>query len=138
MDLERKIELLEKFFDSSITKKMDDELNTNYHCYEETTADGYNVHVLKPTRDHDVSVSQNVYYYHHDLGHQIIELFEYYNTSIYVDEYLYDDLDLDNELFHLFEEYVDEIIDKLDVDITEEELNDLKEEYGIEEETETA
>jgi len=137
MDLERKIELLEKFFDSSITKKMDDELNTNYHCYEETTADGYNVHVLKPTRDHDVSVSQNVYYYHHDLGHQIIELFEYYNTSIYVDEYLYDDLDLDNELFHLFEEYVDEIIDKLDVDITEEELNDLKEEYGIEEETES-
>jgi hypothetical protein len=46
-------------------------------------------------------------------------------------------IDLDNELFHLFEEYVDEIIDKLDVDITEEELNDLKEEYGIEEETES-
>ena len=138
MDLERKIELLEKFFDSSITRKMDDELNTNYHCYEETTADGYTVHVLKPTRDHDVSVSQNVYYYHYDLGHQIIELFEYYNTSIYVEEFLYDDLDLDNELFHLFEEYVDEIIDKLDVDITEEELNDLKQEYGIEEETESA
>lgn len=138
MDLERKIELLEKFFDSSITKRMVDELNTDYHCYEETTADGYNVHVLKPTRDHAVSINQNVYYYTHDLGHQVVELFEYYNTSIYVEEYLYDDLDLDNELFHLFEEYVDEIIDKLDVDITEEELNDLKEEYGIEEETESA
>ncbi len=140
MDLERKIELLEKFFDSSITKKMNDELNTDYHCYEEMTADGYGVHVLKPTRENLMSVNDNVYYYHYDLGNQIIELFEYYNTTIYVDEYLYDELDLDNELFHLFEEYVDEIIDTLDVDIdiTEEELNDLKEEYGIEEETESA
>ena len=138
MDLERKIELLEKFFDSSITKKIDNELNTNYHCYEETTADGYSVYVLKPTRDQYVSVNENVFYYSHDLGRQIVELFEYYNTSVYVDEYLYDDLDLDNELFHLFEEYVDEIIENLDIEITEEELNDLKEEYGIEKETESA
>ncbi len=138
MDLERKIELLEKFFDSSITKNINDELNTDYHCYEETTADGYSVHVLKPTRDHSVSVNYNVYYYTHELGSQVVDLFEYYNTTIYVEEYLYDDLDLDNELFHLFEEYVEEIIDKLDVDITEKELNDLKEEYGIEEETENA
>ena len=103
MDLTRKIELLEKFFDSSITKKMDDELNTDYHCYEETTADGYSIHVLKPTRDRSVSINDNVFYYHHDLGHQVVELFEYYNTTIYVEEYLYEDLDLDNELFHLFE-----------------------------------
>ncbi len=60
-------------------------------CYTESTADGYDVYILKYTQD-ALSVCENVYYYDHDIAEQIMySLDENKVDSIYVDEHLYDD-----------------------------------------------
>ena len=137
MEDKRKIELLNDFFDSEITTRDDDSLNCNYSCYEETTADGYEIYVFTGCLNGPVSVNEEVYYYNHALPEEIIRVYEYNRTTIYIDEFLYDHLDLDKGLLVLFEEYVDEIVDN-DDSLTTEEVNELKEEYEIEERTESA
>ena len=138
MEEKRKIELLNGFFDSEITTEDNDVFNCDYSCYEETTADGYEVYVFTGSHDGPVSVSEEVYYYNTDLSDEIIKVYEYNRNVIHIDELLYDHLDLDHYLLGLFEEYVDEILDNND-SLSEIETKELKEEYEIEDkETETA
>ena len=60
-------------------------------CYSESTADGYDVYVLKYTKD-EMCIVENVYYYEHDIAEQIMySLDENKVDSIYIDEHLYDD-----------------------------------------------
>ena len=54
------------------------------------------------------------------------------NTTVFIDEYEYIDLYLEDDLLTEFTELVDEIIKEFEG--TEKELNYLKEEYGIEDE----
>ena len=138
MDKERKIELLNELFDSEITTKDNDVFNCDYACYEECTADGYEIYVFtcKSNNAGSVSVNEEVYYYNHDLGSVVVGCYENRNNVIHVDEFLYDHLDLDEELLNLFDEYLDELLENHD-GITEEEINELKEEYGIEDEETT-
>ena len=137
MEDKRKIELLNEWFESEISTKENDVFNCDYSCYEECTADGYEVFVLKSDKSGPVSVNEEVYYYDHSLHEAILEVYEYRRTTIYVDYYLYEHLDLESHLIGLFEEYVEEIVDN-DDSLTTEEVNELKEEYGIEERTESA
>ena len=138
MEEKRKIELLNDFFDSEITTENNDVFNCDYSCYEEITADGYEVYVFTGCPNGPVSVSQEVYYYDHALPEEIIKVYEYNRNVIHIDELLYDHLDLDHYLLGLFEEYVDEILDNND-SLSEIETKELKEEYEIEDkETETA
>lgn len=131
METKRKIEILNEFFDSEITTKDNDSLNCDYSCYEETTADGYEVYVFTGCPNGPVSVNEEVYYYNHALPEEIIRVYEYHRVTIYIDEFLYDHLGLDEGLLVLFEEYVDEIVDN-DDSLTKEEINELIEEYDIE------
>ena len=46
MQKKKKIKLLNDFFDSRVTTKENDSLTCDYICYEELTADGYEVFVF--------------------------------------------------------------------------------------------
>jgi|TARA_R100001530_G_scaffold96630_1_gene67145 hypothetical protein len=136
MQNKKKIKLLNDFFDSKVTTKENDSLTCDYICYEELTADGYEVFVFTNKVDgKGISVNEEVHYYNSNLAEEIIRVYEYHNKVIYVDEFLYDHLDIKEHLLGLFEEYVDEILDNND-SLSVKEINELKEEYGIEEETE--
>ena len=137
MQKKKKIKLLNDFFDSRVTTKENDSLTCDYICYEELTADGYEVFVFTDkVNGKGISVNEEVHYYNSNLAEEIIRVYEYHNKVIYVDEFLYDHLDIEEHLLGLFEEYVDEILDNND-SLSVKEINELKEEYGIEEETET-
>ncbi len=136
MQNKKKIKLLNDFFDSRVTTKENDSLTCDYICYEELTADGYEVFVFTDkVNGKGISVNEEVHYYNSNLAEEIIRVYEYHNEVIYVDEFLYDHLDIEEHLLGLFEEYVDEILDN-DDSLSIKEINELKEEYGIEEETE--
>jgi len=136
MQNKKKIKLLNDFFDSKVTTKENDSLTCDYICYEELTADGYEVVVFTNKVDgKGISVNEEVHYYNSNLAEEIIRVYEYHNKVIYVDEFLYDHLDIKEHLLGLFEEYVDEILDNND-SLSEIEIKELKEEYEIEEETE--
>ena len=107
----------------------------DYQCYNESTADGYEVYVLKPTND-EMNINEHVYYYDHDLADYLFEILLERNT-VYMDQYLWDDIYMDDK----YEEYwVDQMTntDELDemfeeTDMTEEEFKYLKSEYHDEE-----
>jgi hypothetical protein len=108
----------------------------DYQCYSESTADGYEVYVLKPTND-EIVISENVHYYDSDLADDLFEVLLERQT-VYIDQYLWDDIYMDDQ----YEEYwIDQLTntDELDemfekTDMTEEEFKYLKSEYHDEEE----
>ena len=110
----------------------------DYQCYTESTADGYEVYVLKPTND-EMNINEYVHYYDSDLAGELFEILLEGNT-VYIDQYLWDDIYMDDQ----YEEYwIDQLTntDELDemfeaTDMTEEEFKYLKSEYHDEEETE--
>ena len=58
------------------------------------------------------------------------------NQTIFLDELEYDGLFIEELLVEEFEEYVEDILQ--DEELNTNEIKELKDEYGIEEETETA
>ena len=131
MDEKRKVELLLEHIDSEITHDWNDVENCDYHLLSESTTDGYEIYIFKEPFE-DTIVCENVYYYNHNLGEQVIEVLMEGNTTVFIDEYEYIDLYLEDDLLTEFTELVDEIIKEFEG--TEKELNYLKEEYGIEDE----
>ena len=106
--------------------------NCEMQCYSESTADGYDVYVLKYTKD-EVSITENVYYYEHDIAEQIMySLDENKVDSIYIEEHLYDELYLDDVLEEYFQEHVDEIINDSPELFSDEEKSFIREEYDVE------
>ena len=103
----------------------------DYQCYTETTRDGYEVYVLKPTKE-EMDIQEHVHYYDSDLADDLFELL-LERLTVYMDSYLWDDLYMDDK----YEEYwVDQMTntDELDemfgeTDMTEEEFKHLKAEY---------
>ena len=59
-------------------------------------------------------------------------------TTFYIDLDIYNDCYMEDMLIEMFVDYVEDIIEDDDLDITIEEINYLKEEYGITEEIEGA
>jgi len=101
-------------------------------CYTESTADGYDVYVLKYTKD-EISITENVYYYDHDIAEQIMHsIVEDKIDSIYIDEYLLEEIYLDDQFEEYFQENVDEIVDDNPELFTKKELKFINEEYDLE------
>ena len=108
----------------------------DYQCYSESTADGYEVYVLKPTKD-EINISDHVHYYDSDLADDLFEIL-LEGETVFIDEYLWDDIYMDDK----YEEYwvdqmtnTDELGDMFEeTDMTEEEFKYLKKEYHGEEE----
>ena len=135
---ERLIELVKDYYDIDISHEINDFENTDCAIYEDSTADGYSVYIVTNNTRH-VSVCEDVYYYDHDLSNAFEEEVRYGSQTFYIDASIYDDSYFNDKLVSMFVDRVEEIIEELKTDITEEELKSLKEEYGIEdEETETA
>ena len=146
MKTERTIEILLKFVGSEITHNANEAYSAHtdidYVVEQESTADGYEVYTFKHPSD-QLCLSENVFYYDNDLPELITEALTDGETLIYIDEYLYEDLGIEEQLEESFVEYVEDIIaqesdGKGDNILTKEELKELKEEYEYEnEDTET-
>lgn len=103
----------------------------DYQCYTETTRDGYEVYVLKPTKE-VMDIQEHVHYYDSDLADDLFEIL-LERLTVYIDSYLWEDIYMDDK----YEEYwVDQMTntDELDdmfeeTDMTEEEFKYLKAEY---------
>ena len=138
MEIERIKSIIHQYWGNENPLSDTDFDGMDYQCYSESTADGYEVYVLKPTRD-EIVISENVHYYDSNLAEELFEvLLE--GQTVYIDSYLWDDLYMDDQ----YEEYwVDQLTntDELDgmfedTDMTEEEFKYLKSEFGLDEEEE--
>ena len=132
---ERLIELVKNYYDIDISHEINDFENTDCTIYEDSTADGYSVYIVTNNTKH-ISVCEDIYYYDHDLSNAFEEEVRYGSQTFYIDASIYDDSYFDDKLVSMFVDRVEEIIEELKADITEEELKSLKEEYGIEDEEE--
>ena len=130
---ERLIELVKDYYDLDISHNIEDFENVDCAIYEESTADGYSVYIVA-NNTRNISICEEVYYYDHNLSDAFEEQVRYGSQCFYIDASIYDDSYFDDKLVSMFVDRVEEIIEELKADITEEELKSLKEEYGIEDE----
>jgi hypothetical protein len=116
------------YLDTEIVDQFD---KGDFKVYSETTADGYEVYVATHD-DRNVDINEDVYYYDSDLADVIMkQLEEHY--SVYIDEYLYDDLYMDDAFEEYFNENVEDIVQDSSDSFTKEELAFVKSEYLDEE-----
>ena len=99
----------------------------DFKVYSESTADGYEVYVATHD-DQNVNIQDDVYYYDSDLTDVIMEKL-YYRYSVYIDEYLYDDIYMDDKFEEYFNENVEDIVNDSPDSFTKEELIFVKREY---------
>ncbi len=132
---ERLIELVKDYYDLDISHEINDFENTDCAIYEDSSADGYSLYIVANNTRH-ISICEDVYYYDHDLADAFEEQIRFGDQTFYIDASIYDDSYFDDKLVSMFVDRVEEIIEELKADITEEELKSLKEEYGIEDEEE--
>ena len=134
---ERMIELIKNHLELSISQNINDFENVDCMIYNESTADGYDVWVV--TNDpRQVSICEDVYYYASDLANAFEEQVRWGDRTFYIDDYVFEEAYIEDKLIEMFSENVEDIIENDELDITLEEINYLKEEYGFGEETEEA
>ncbi len=134
---ERKVELVKEFYELDITHDVSNFENVDCTIYNESSADGYDLFVI--TNDTKrVSICEDVYYYDHDLALRFNEQVRWGDKTFYICEYVYEDCYLED---HMASEMFDDLVNGNDfsyflekADITPQELEYLKEEYGIEDE----
>jgi hypothetical protein len=134
---ERMIELVKNHLELEISQDINDFDNVDCMIYNESTADGYDVWVV--TNDsRQVSICEDVYYYASDLANAFEEQVRWGDKTFYIDNYAFEDAYVEDKLIEMFSENVEDIIENDELDITLEEIEYLKEEYGLGEETEEA
>ena len=129
----RLIELVKQHLGLSISQDLSDWSNVDCRVYNEQTADGYDLWVVTNQQDHPI-ICEDVYYYDHDVAEAVREQIRYGDTTFYIDDYIYEDCHIEEMLVELFVDHVEDIIEDDELDITLEEIEYLKEEYGITEE----
>ena len=142
MEDERRVELVKEFYDLDITHDISNFENVDCNIYNESTSDGYDVYVITNNTKH-ISICEDVFYYDHDLTERFNEHIRWGDRTFYIEEYLYEDCYFED---YIANEMFNDLINGRDFNsfmemgiATEEELEYLKEEYGIEdEETEIA
>ena len=132
---ERMVELVKNHLEILISTDINDFENVDCLIYNESTADGYDVYICTNDSRHP-SICEDVYYYDHDLADAFEEQVRYGDQTFYIDDCVYEDCYFEDKLVEMFQEYAEEIIENDELDITLEEINYLKEEYGITEEVE--
>ena len=131
---EKMIKIAKKSLGLTITDSFHN--SCDLYCYNESTVDGYDVWVLTHSLQ-DINVSENVYYYEHDLADAVMEEIQYNGgteTLLHMDEYMWDDLYMDDKMLEHFGETIDDIIENNDEEgygLTPAEIQELKEEYGL-------
>jgi len=130
---ERLVELVKHHVNISISTSLDDWSNVDCRVYSETTADGYDLYVVTQQKDTPI-ICEDCYQYDHDLADAVREEIRYGAETFYIDEDIYNDCYMEDMLIEMFAENVEDIIEDDELDITLEEINYLKQEYGITEE----
>ena len=131
MELNYKNIVLEHL-DTTIEHDMNSFDKTDVKVYTETTADGYELFIV--TRDdQNPSITDDVHYYDSEVAYCVMEHLEN-GHSVYIDEYLYEDLYMDDQFEEYFNENVEDIVSYNPDSFTGEELNFIKKEHGIEKE----
>ena len=133
---ERMVELVKNHIDITISHDLSDWSNVDCRVYSETTADGYDLFVVTQNLDHPI-ICEDCYQYDHDLADAVREEIRYGASTFYIDLDIYNDCYMEDMLIEMFVDYVEDIIEDDDLDITLQEINYLKEEYGIEDEETT-
>jgi hypothetical protein len=129
----RMIELIKNHLEISISTDVADFDNVDCHIYSESTADGYDVYMC--TNDtRNPSICEDVYYYDNDLCDAFKDQIRWGDKTFYICDSIYEDCYFDDTLLELFSEYVEDIIENDELDITLEEINYLKKEYELEDE----
>jgi len=134
---ERMIELVKNHLGLEISQNFNDFDNVDCMIYNESSADGYDLWVVTNDSRH-VSICENVYYYANDLANAFEEQVRWGDQTFYIDEYVFEEAYIEDKLIEMFSEKVEDIIVNEELDITLEEIDYLKEEYGFGEETEEA
>lgn len=130
MDLNYR-KIVSEYLHCNIKTDINDFSSCEMHCYSESTVDGYEIYIFKYTLD-EISVTENVYYYEHDIAEQIMySIDENKIDSIYIDEDLADELYLDDVFEEYFQENVEEIVTDNPELFTKNELKYLWDEYDI-------
>ena len=137
MDDERRVELVKEFYDLDITHDISNFENVDCNIYNESTSDGYDVYVIT-NNTKNISICEDVFYYDHDLTERFNEHIRWGDRTFYIEEYLYEDCYFED---YIANEMFNDLINGRDFNsfmemgiATEEELEYLKEEYGIEDE----
>ena len=131
MDLDYK-KIVTEYLGCEIKTDITDFENCEMQCYNESTADGYDVYVLKYTKD-DISVTENVYYYEHDLAEEIMRCIDEEKIdSIFIEDYLYEDFYMDDAFEEYFNENIEDIVQDSPDSFTKKELKFISKEYDIE------
>ena len=133
MDLNYKKIVLEHL-DTTIEHDMNSWDNVDVKVYNETTADGYELFIVT-FDDQNPSFNEDVHYYDSDVADRVMENLEQ-GYSVYIDEYMYEDLYMDDQFEEYFNENVEEIVSDSPDSFTSKELEFIKKEYGIDEEEE--
>ena len=129
----RMVELVKNHLEISISTDISDFDNVDCHIYSESTADGYDIHVCT-NNPRQPSICEDVYYYEHDLTNAFRDQIRWGDRTFYICDSLYEDCYFEDTLLEAFAEYVEDIIENDELDITLEEINYLKKEYELEDE----
>lgn len=129
----RLVELVKHHVNISISTSLDDWSNVDCRVYSETTADGYDLYVVTQQKDHPI-ICEDCYQYDHDLADAVREEIRYGTETFYIDEDIYNDCYMEDMLIEMFVDYVEDIIEDDELNLTIEEINYLKQEYGLTEE----
>ena len=124
------------YLDTTMYHDMNDWDKADVKAYTESTADGYELFVVT-FDDQNPSINEDVHYYDSDVADRVMEHLDQ-GYSVYMDEYLYDDVYLDEQFEEYFMSHVDDIVDANPESFTKEELVFVKLEYGIDEDEEAA
>tara|TARA_R110002153_G_scaffold25138_1_gene79950 strand:- start:20 stop:457 length:438 start_codon:yes stop_codon:yes gene_type:complete len=133
LEEEKMIKIAKQKLGLSITNDFSD--GADVYCYQESTADGYEVWVL--THDHrDVNVNENVYYYDHDIADELFDMITSCSPecTLNIDEDTWNDLYMDDQMLEYFGDSIDDIIEDNDEEgygLTQAEIQDLTKEYGL-------
>jgi len=130
---ERLIELVKNHLNISISHDLSDWSNVDCRVYSESTADGYDLFVVTQNLDHPI-ICEDCYQYDHDITDAVREEIRYGANTFYIDLDIYNECYMEDMLLEMFADYVEDIIEDDELDITLEEINKLKEEYGLTEE----
>ena len=135
MDDERRVELVKEFYDLDLTHDISDFENVDCNIYSEGTSDGYEVFIVTNNPNH-ISVCEDIHYYDHNLTERFNEHVRWGDRTFYIEEYLYEDCYFED---YIANEMFNDLINGRDFNsfmemgiATEEELEYIKEEYGIE------
>jgi len=140
MDDERRVELVKEFYDLDITHDVNDFENVDCNIYSEGTSDGYEVFIVTNNPNH-INVCEDIHYYDHNLTKKFNDHVRWGDRTFYICEGIYNDCYFED---YIANEMFNDLINGRDFNsfmemeiVTDEELEYLKEEYGIEDEETT-